>query len=100
MTKVQKIWLDILIILFGYVTPILILRANQNKNDIYIMQLFGLLIILMTGFFLIYKNNQNRKEYVEMKVVFLVFQILGILGVLYALMPLYIIFTFRNGINF
>lgn len=101
MTKVQKIAINIVIIIIGYITPILIIRAGTGDfRKIYTVQFIGFLAILVTGGIISYLNERNRKLYTENKILFIIFEILGALGVLYALSVLYLIFAFRNGISF
>jgi len=101
MSKTQKFWLNLLLILIGYIVPIIVLRANSNNyQNIYTIQLTALLIILAMGIFITYINNKNRKKYIEAKVLFIIFEIVGILGILYSMLLLYLIFAFRHGISF
>ena len=101
MRKIQKIWLNILIILIGCLVPIGVLKSiTGNYEYINVIQVVALLIILVSGCILAYLNNKNRKQFPEAKLWFILFELLGILIVLYALVPLYLIFAFRNGINF
>lgn len=101
MTKSQKVWINIFIIFVGYLVPTTILKiiGSDNKH-IYKIQIVVLLIIFVAGFFLAYLNNKNRKIFSESKSWFILFETLGILSILYAIVPLYFIFAFRNGINF
>jgi VIT1/CCC1 family predicted Fe2+/Mn2+ transporter len=101
MSKMQKVWLNILVILVGYLVPIVVLKVvADNYEYIYTVQVVGLLAIFVSGCLLAYLNNINRKKFIEAKLWFGLFEILGILAVLYSLVPLYFIFAFRNGINF
>lgn len=101
MKKMQKIWLNIFLMLIGYVFPIGLLKVSAgNYEYTYKIQLIVLLIILVAGICITYLNNQNRKKVVEMKAWFIFFEILGILGILYSIITLYLIFAFRNGVNF
>jgi hypothetical protein len=101
MSKTQKFWSNILIIFIGYVVPIIVIKMNgSGYNYSSLIQIFSLLVILVSGGVLFYLNNKNRKKFAETKFWFIIFEILGVLGILYALAPLYFIFAFRNGINF
>jgi hypothetical protein len=101
MTKTQEVIMNVLAIIIGYILPIVVLRGSVNNIDhVYAIQLVVLFIILVTGLFLIYRNNKNRRKYVDEKIWFIIFEVLGILGIFYTLIPFYLIFAFRNGINF
>jgi uncharacterized membrane protein len=101
MSKMQRIWLNLFLILIGYVGPIIALRANSNNyQNIYVIQLIVLLVILAMGIFLTYINNKNRKKYIEARGYFIIFEIAGVLGIMYSVLLLYLIFAFRQGIGF
>lgn len=92
---------NLLLLIIGYIIPIIILKLNQNNYEhIFIIQIVALSVILVCGFLLMFINNKNRKIQSGLKTWFIIFQFLGLVGILYSLYPLYLILAFRNGIGF
>lgn len=97
----QKVWISLLIIMIGFIAPIVaLINIGSNYRYIFLIQIIGLLIMLVSGCILVFINNKDRKRFPYAKLWFILFEVVGFLVILYALVPLYIIFAFRNGINF
>jgi len=97
----QKVWISLLIIMIGFIAPIVaLINIGSNYRYIFLIQIIGLLIMLVSGCILVFINNKDRKRFPDAKLWFILFEVVGFLVILYALVPLYIIFAFRNGINF
>ncbi len=73
MTKMQKIWLNILLLVIGYFLSVIVLRmANANNyQNLYAIQLIVLFMIFGTGILLTFLNNQNRKNHIDQKKLFI-----------------------------
>jgi len=103
MTKTTKrnLVLNIMLLVFAYIIPILIFQQYQNDfRNIDLIQKVVFAVMLFGSVLMIYLNNKNRIKAENLKWLWLVFEIVGIIGTVYSVLVLYLIFAFRHGIGF
>ncbi len=94
--KRRLITINILVVLVAYILPLYILRHYQNSSNIGYIQIITLIAILGGGIILTYINYKKNNEFTNFRILF---KILGVAGVIYALVILYFILAFSNGLG-
>ncbi len=96
-SKMQKIWLNIILVVGTYVVPLYIFNQSQdNSLQLEKIQVGIFITLFFGGIALTYLNYRNIITEKSSRWIWLVFEAVGILGVLYSAFALYIIYGFSH----